>query len=298
MSERWPKITVVTPSYNQGRFIERTVASVLDQNYPNLEYFVFDGGSTDGTREVLRRYSSSVQWASEKDEGQAHAVNKGLRASSGEIVGWLNSDDIYYSGALSTIASRFQAEPAVDVIYGRANHIDVSDKVIEAYPTEHWSMTRLTETCFLCQPAVFFRRSVVERWGELDEALDYCMDYEYWIRLAFAGARFHYEQQVLAGSRFYPETKTLGARVKVHAEINDMLKSRLGRTPLSWILGYAHVVADDVFGIPRSRRKRHLAAMTLMALYSSLRWNRAVTGDLARYLLSATGAALGIKKRA
>jgi glycosyltransferase involved in cell wall biosynthesis len=271
---------------------------VLEQTYPALEYWVFDGGSTDETVEILKRYSAQLRWISEKDHGQANAVNKGFRASCGEIIGWLNSDDIYYPDALATVAARFRGDPQIDVLYGAANHIDVDSQVIEAYPTEAWSVPRLSETCFICQPAVFFRRSVLERWGYLDETLDYCMDYEFWLRLARGGARFFYEPRVLAGSRFYPETKTLGARVKVHAEINDMLRAKLGRTPITWILGYSHVVADDTFGIPRSRRRRHLAVVALTALYSSLRWNGTITSDLLKYLLTATAAALGIARRA
>jgi glycosyltransferase involved in cell wall biosynthesis len=298
MPEHLPKISVVTPSFNQGRFIERTILSVLDQGYPALEYWVFDGGSADETVDILKKYAGRLRWTSEKDRGQADAVNKGLRASSGEIIGWLNSDDIYYPGAFATVAARFRADPEIDVIYGAGNHIDVDGHVIEPYPTEPWSVPRLSETCFICQPAVFFRRSVLERWGYLDETLDYCMDYEFWIRLARGGARFFCAPQILAGSRFYPETKTLGARVKVHAEINDMLRAKLGRTPITWILGYSHVVADDTFGIPRSRRRRHLAVVALTALYSSLRWNGAITYDLLKYLLTATAAALGFAKRA
>ncbi len=298
MTEQLPRISVVTPSFNQGRFIERTIRSVLDQGYPALEYWVFDGGSTDQTVDILQRYSGQLRWSSEKDRGQADAVNKGFRASSGEIIGWLNSDDIYYPETLAAVAARFRADPEIDVIYGAANHIDVADQVIEAYPTESWSVPRLPETCFLCQPAVFFRRSVLDRWGYLDETLNYCMDYEYWLRLARAGARFFYEQRILAGSRFYPETKTLGARVKVHAEINDMLRAKLGTTPMTWILGYAYVVADDTFGIPRSRPKCHLAVVVLTALYSSLRWNRTIRADLLKNLLSEIAAELRIAKRA
>lgn len=297
MVEQVPTILIVTPSFNQGRFIERTIRSVLDQGYPALEYWVIDGGSADETVDILRRYSDRIRWSSEKDGGQAEAVNKGFRAGSGEIIGWLNSDDIYYPGTFAAVAARFRADPGLDVIYGAANHIDVADRVIEAYPTEPWDVSRLSETCFLCQPAVFFKRRILERWGYLDETLNYCMDYEYWLRLARAGARFFYEQRILAGSRFYPETKTLGARVKVHAEINDMLRAKLGRTPVTWILGYSHVVADDTFGIPRSRRKRHLAVVAVTALYSSLRWNRTITADLLKYLLMAIAAALRIAKR-
>jgi glycosyltransferase involved in cell wall biosynthesis len=188
MAEQLPKISVVTPSFNQGRFIERTIRSVLDQGYPALEYWVFDGGSTDETVAILQRYTDELRWMSEKDRGQSDAVNKGLRASSGEIIGWLNSDDVYYPETLAAVAARFRAEPEIDLVYGAANHIDEADKVIEAYPTEPWSTPRLSETYFLCQPAVFLRRSALERWGYLDDTPRYCMDYEYWLRLARAPA--------------------------------------------------------------------------------------------------------------
>src|ERR1700720_4624543 len=124
MAEQLPKISVVTPSFNQRRFIERTIRSVLDQGYPALEYWVFDGGSTDETVAILQRYTDELRWISEKDRGQSHAVNKGLRASSGEIIGWLNSNDVYYPETLAAVAARFRAEPEIDLVYGAANHID------------------------------------------------------------------------------------------------------------------------------------------------------------------------------
>jgi glycosyltransferase involved in cell wall biosynthesis len=276
-------ISIVTPSYNQGRFIERTLRSVLNQNIPELEYIVFDGCSRDETLSILRRYDNRVRWVSEPDHGQAHAVNKGIAVSHGEIIGWLNSDDIYYPGALEKVQRYFCENPAIDVVYGDAFHIDIDDNPIEPYYTEPWNFERFLSVCFLCQPAVFFRRRVVGRFGLLDESLRFCMDYEFWLRLAKNGAIFAYLPEPLAGSRMYIENKTLSQRVAVHAEINDMMKKRFGKVPTKWLLNYAHA------RVRVGRLRKGWSRMALLALHSvlaSLRWNHEISKDILQHILS------------
>ena len=194
-------VSVITPSLDQGRFLGRTLASVAAQEPPALEHHVIDGGSTDQTLDVLRAAARpGLSWVSERDRGQAHAVNKGIARTRGDVIAWINSDDVYFPGAFAAAAGFLQAHPQVDVVYGLALHIDADDRPVSPYPTEAFDPARLHDFCLLCQPATFFRRRCVERYGLLDERLHYCMDYEYWLRLARSGARFAHLPVVLAAA--------------------------------------------------------------------------------------------------
>lgn len=270
------KISIITPSFNQGQFIERTLLSVAAQQGVEMEHVVFDGGSNDSTVEILKRSTSLKLWVSEKDKGQTDAVNKGIKATDGEIIGWLNSDDIYYPGALASVLDFFVANPDIDVLYGMADHIDVNDQAFETYPTEPWDFERLKETCFICQPALFFRRRLIEQQGLLDETLTYCMDYEYWLRLGKDGVQFAYLEKKLAGSRLYADTKTLGAKVKVHREINDMLKKKLGKVPDRWLFNYAHASVETKINREKYP-KRFLYSLLASSLWSTFYWNKKIS---------------------
>lgn len=278
------KLSVVTPSYNQGRFIRRTVESVLLQNVP-VEYVVMDGGSCDETADILKEYGDRLTFFSEKDKGQTDALNKGIAMTHGDIVGWLNSDDVYYPGTFAAVLEYFEANPECDVVYGLADHIDEKDGFIEDYPVEPWSLDRLEEVCFLCQPAVFFRRELVGRFGLPDVNLRYCMDYEFWLRLGLKGARFDLVPVKLAGSRLYAENKTLGFRLAVHTEINAMLFDSLGYVPDKWLCNWAHVLLRDKLGLdPGGRAFGPLTAAT--SLGASLWWNHAIAPSLWRTVRS------------
>lgn len=279
------KVSVVTPSFNQGQFIERTLQSVANQSGAEIEHVVFDGGSTDNTVEILKRFSPPVRWVSKKDKGQADAVNKGICSTDGEIIGWLNSDDIYYPDAIARVVAIFEAGPDIDAVYGMADHIDIEDHAFETYPTEPWNFERLKETCFICQPALFFRRRVVEKYGLLDESLNYCMDYEYWLRLGKSGVRFVYLEEKLAGSRLYAENKTMSAKVKVHKEINDMLKKVLGRVPDKLLFAYAFAVAEERASKGGNATLGRLQ-IVVNSIVSALRWNRSISASMIHTLYS------------
>jgi glycosyltransferase involved in cell wall biosynthesis len=265
------KISIVTPSYQQGKFIRKTIESVLSQDYYDKEYVVFDGGSADETVSILKSFGRKVRWVSEKDQGQSHAINKGIQATQGEIIGWLNSDDVYYPDALKNVARAFHENPGVDVIYGEADHIDEHDNVLEPYPVETWDFARMMETCIICQPACFFRRNVVEKYGLLDERRNWCMDYEYWLRLAKKGVNFQKISKRIAGSRMYLENKTLRARVKVHEEINNVMKEHFGKVPNRWIFNYAHYIADET--VNRQKNESEFRKIVgIEALRGFFRW--------------------------
>jgi glycosyltransferase involved in cell wall biosynthesis len=214
-----PLVSIVTPSYNQGRFIRRTIESVLAQTYPNIEYLVVDGASTDETLGILRRHGDRVRWISEPDSGQTEAINKGLRAVSGEIVGYLNSDDVLLPDAIETIVEYFRSHPECDLVYGDAEYIDEEDRVIGTYATADYSFERLMKDCCICQPAAYWRSVIGEVVGPFDEELHYAMDYDHWIRVDRSGFMIQHMQETIAQSRLHPAMKTLCARRAIYREI-------------------------------------------------------------------------------
>jgi glycosyltransferase involved in cell wall biosynthesis len=244
MKENKPLVSVITPSFNQGRFIEQTILSVLNQDYPNIELIVMDGGSSDETVDILKRYNDRIIWISEKDKGQAHAINKGLNLAKGEILAYLNSDDTYLPGAIGRAVRYFTLEkPDAKFIYGEGYHVTEGGRIIERYPTELFDYQRLAETCYICQPATFWKREVIEKVGLFNERLNYAMDYDYWIRIAKKYGNLRHVPEYLANSRFYQDTKTVSRRLEAHAEILDVIREHYGRqnVPMTWINAYAHV---------------------------------------------------------
>ena len=205
-----PTITIVTPSYNQAGFIEETIRSVLLQNYPRMEYIVMDGGSTDGTVEILKKYDPFITfWTSGPDDGQSDAINRGWRRATGDIIAWLNSDDVYAPGALATAALAFRKDPALAMLYGNCNLIDENSRKFRESPTTPFSLKRLVcNEWFISQPATFFKRSLLERIGFLDRDLHLIMDWEFYLRIALGGHKIANCPETLANFRVWNDAKT------------------------------------------------------------------------------------------
>jgi glycosyltransferase involved in cell wall biosynthesis len=244
---------------------------------------VIDGGSTDETVDVLRSFDAKLRWISEPDSGTADAINKGFQFVEGEILGWLNSDDLYYDGALESVQEFFEKNPDVDVVYGNADHIDRDGSFIEKYPIEPWSWERFHEVCFISQPAAFFRRRVVQKFGALDIRYPHCVDYELWIRWAKSGAIFQHLPTTLAATRLHPEAKTVAKRLACHEDINNILRDHLGKVPQRWLLNYAYAAVDDR-GLPRERQLRFTSALVKESVIASARWNRRLEWKLVKTL--------------
>lgn len=225
-----PPISIVTPSFNQGHFIEQTILSVLEQNYEPLEYIIVDGGSTDNTLEILKRYKGRLHWISEPDEGQADAINKGFRMASGEIFGWLNADDLYTPNALHTVAETFTKLPDIAFIYGDALAIDEHNKTYgfrtHVRQTDFQTLVHVGDP--IVQPAAFWRRSLWNNVGELDQSLRYTLDYEYWMRAA-KYYRFHYIPICLAQERLYSSAKTFSGALTRLEEVEQITRKHGGQ---------------------------------------------------------------------
>jgi glycosyltransferase involved in cell wall biosynthesis len=233
-----PRVFVVTPSFRQARYLKATVDSVLAQDYPQLDYFVADGGSDDGSVELLRSYGDRVRFRSAPDGGQAAAIADAWGESSADIVAWLNSDDTYLPGAVSRAVDHFLRQPDAALVYGRSWHIDEEGRTIGSYPTRPFDAALLRHDCFISQPAAFVRRDVFHRIALPDRSLRYCMDYDLWIRLSqeFPVA---YVEDYLACSRVHAETKSLRERQAVYLEILGLTRRHFGIVPRNWLAGEA-----------------------------------------------------------
>jgi glycosyltransferase involved in cell wall biosynthesis len=206
----WPRVSIVTPSYNQGQFIEETIRSVLLQVYPNLEYIIIDGGSTDNSVEVIKKYEPWLAyWVSEKDRGQSHAINKGFTRATGELAGWLNSDDIYFPGALKTMVTHWVAN-------GRPNSLITGNKLkgsasldtITRIQQSPYTLEHLLERSILEQPATFFPLVLFRKVGGIDERYHMSLDYDLWLRMTRQGAGLTFTGVDLAITRMHTLTKT------------------------------------------------------------------------------------------
>jgi glycosyltransferase involved in cell wall biosynthesis len=228
---RTPVISIVTPSFNQGPFIERTIRSVLGQDYPALEYIVQDGGSTDGTVEILERYRERLLHAeSVRDRGQAHALNLGFRHATGEIMAYLNSDDILLPGALHYVAAYFERHPDVDVVYSHRVLIDEDDREISRWVLPPDDREVLSWADFIPQETLFWRRRIWERvGGHVDESFRFAMDWDLLLRFRAAGARFVRLPRFLGGFRVHVNQKTLAEPDIGEREMHRLRERYLGR---------------------------------------------------------------------
>lgn len=225
------KISVVTPSFNHARYIKRTIDSVLDQRGDfELDYRVIDGGSTDGTVEILKSYGDRLQWTSERDNGQVDAINKGLRVATGDVVGWVNSDDLLLPGALARVVAAFEQNPNAEWVHGRCIIVDEHDREVRKwvsaykhYRCMHHTFDNFLTEDYVSQMTAFWRRSAQDEIGLIDESIKFAFDYEFFLRLAKRGAPIYIEQPT-ACFRWYPESKSGGGYVVQMTETVDVAR--------------------------------------------------------------------------
>lgn len=205
----YPKISIVTPSFNQGQFLERTILSVINQNYPNLEYIIIDGGSTDGSVDIIKKYERHLTyWISEKDSGQSEAINKGIKLATGEFITWLNSDDIIFKGALLEVANAIGNNKLINWLAGNIIWISTDDKIIKCRKGEKWNamLPRIGELN-IYGPSSFIKREILLQIGLLNIDLHYMMDTDLWWRLYKAGYKFYRLSKYIWGYRLHKNAK-------------------------------------------------------------------------------------------
>ncbi len=290
------RISIVTPSFNQAPYLEAAIRSVLEQDYPDLEYFVVDGGSTDGSLEIIRRYADRLTWwVSEPDRGQADGINKGLRRATGEVVAWLNSDDRYRPDALRRVAETFAAHPDVGLVFGDVASVDAEGRVFYLQRFGPYTLDDLLAFRIISQPAVFMRREVLQAAGYLDETYHLLLDHHLWLRMARL-APLRYLPHTLAEARYHPAAKNVARAADFGAEAFRILDwvqqqpdlaARFARQR-GRVLAGAHRL-DAYYLVEAGRYAEGLAAYA-----RALRWHPLTALADWRRVLLALGAAAGL----
>lgn len=232
-----PLVSIITPSFNQANFLEETIHSVLSQDYPHLEYIIVDGGSTDGSLEIIQRYADRLAWwVSEPDRGQTDAINKGFDNARGEVFAWLNSDDTYLPGAIAQAVACLQAHPEAALVYGDANLVDEQGGILGAFPARQTNLRRMLRgSVHIPQQASFFRGNLWQKVGPLDPNFYFAMDYDLWLRLARYGI-FIYTPQRWANFRLHGGGKTALNDDRCYPEMIHAARQVTGRSPKALIL--------------------------------------------------------------
>ena len=248
-------VSIITPSFNQAKYIERTILSVLDQDYPDIEYIIVDGGSTDSTIDIIKKYENKISyWVSEKDMGQTDAINKGFSKAHGEIIAWINSDDTYNPGAVSEAVNFLGQNPDVGLVYGDANFIDGEDCIIGSFPARQTSYKKLKQGyVHVTQQSAFFKKSVWDKVGPLDPSFYFAMDYDLWVRIA-AVAPIVYISKLWANFRLHDDAKTIAADDRCWPEMLRVHRRDGG----SWfsIIYAKYLIRKIVSPVINWRRKR------------------------------------------
>jgi glycosyltransferase involved in cell wall biosynthesis len=282
-----PLVTIVTPSFNQAQFLELTLRSVLDQAYPVLEYLVIDGGSTDGSVEIIQRYANRLAgWVSEKDSGQAEGINKGLARANGEIVAWLNSDDVYLPGAIAAAVQAFEANPRLGLVFSDVQAIDQAGQVTNVMRYGDWGLDELMTFHIIGQPGVFMRRSALISAGLLDPSYHFLLDHQLWLRLAQLAPMQHIPG-VWAQGRFHPAAKNVAQASRfgeeayrivdwMHTQPN--LAERLQRLDKQVRAGACRMDARYLLdgGLPRESLRAYWNSLKSDAPTALVEWRRMV----------------------
>lgn len=209
-----PRLSIIIPSFNQAEFLEETILSIINQSYKNFELIIIDGGSSDGSVDIIKRYINEITyWVSEEDKGQTHAINKGFKKAKGDLVCWMNSDDVFCKDAFMKVAELCEEHPDTDVFTGDKIHINQKGKELFVQRYAPYRLyTFANDKMAMCNQACFWKRSVFERIGFLDESIQFAMDYEYFVRMGVAGLSFIHRPILIGKQRYYIGTKTSDAK--------------------------------------------------------------------------------------